>query len=404
MKAAAPTTLDTVPEHVPDDLVVDFDVYNPAKEAEGFHKGFVDFQRATQSPIVWSTRNGGHWIAVRGPEVYDLYADHPRFSSKYYFVPASAEQGFMGAFTLDPPEHQPFRAFLNRGFSAEFVKPEKSFARELASELVDDLVDRGACNFITDFADILPLTVFLHLVGLPFEDREQLGCWAEAATRASDPDDRLAALNSIAEYLQPHIQQRRANPSDDLLSIAVNADIDGRLITDEEATGAAIHLMGAGLDTVSSMFSFVMLFLAQNPEHRRELAADPQLIDKAAMELIRRFPTVTMARRVREDIHFHGVRLKEGDMLALPTAFYNLDEEVYERPLTVDWERRVRRILTFGNGPHRCPGAALGRAELVIMLQEWLKRIPDFEVAPNAQLPVAGGTVAKVLNLPLVWR
>lgn len=393
----------TAPAHVPEHLVVDFDVYNPVQDAEAFHKGFVDFQRATDSPIVWTTRNGGHWIAVRGPDVYDLYADHARFSSKYYFVPASEEQGFMGAFTLDPPEHQPFRSFLNEGLSSRYVKPEKELVRKLAIELVDSLIDRGECNFIDDFADILPLTVFLDLVDLPFEDRERLGSWADAATRALDPDERVAALHNISDYLQPYLQERRAKPGQDLLSLAVNADINGRPITDEEATGAAIHIMAAGLDTVSSMFSFVMLFLAQNPAHRRRLAQDPKLIDKAAMELMRRFPTVTMARQVREDMDYHEIRLKKGDMIAIPTAFYNLDDNVYERPLEVDWERRVRKILTFGNGPHRCPGAALGRAELVIMLQEWLKRIPDFSVAPNARLPVAGGTVSKVLNLPLVW-
>jgi camphor 5-monooxygenase len=112
---------------------------------------------------------------------------------------------------------------------------------------------------------------------------------------------------------------------------------------------------------------------------------------------------VTMVRQVREDLDHQGVRLRKGDMVAVPTAFFNLDETIYERPLEVDWNRRVDKVLTFGNGVHRCPGAVLGRNELVIGLQEWLRRIPDFGLAPGAHVPVAGGTVAKILNLPLVW-
>jgi len=91
-------------------------------------------------------------------------------------------------------------------------------------------------------------------------------------------------------------------------------------------------------------------------------------------------------------------------MGAVPRAFYNLDGTIYPDPLTVDWSRRVKQILTFGNGVHRCPGAALGLAELVIVLEEWLLRIPDFSVARASKLPVCGGTVAKILELPLEFR
>ena len=174
-------------------------------------------------------------------------------------------------------------------------------------------------------------------------------------------------------------------------------------ITDAEALGACIHILGAGLDTVSSLFSFVMLFLARHPEHRRALVDHPELIPTAAMELIRRFPVVTMVRQVRMDMDYLGVRLRAGQMVALPSALYNLDETIYERPLDVDWNRKVGKVLTFGNGPHRCPGQVLGRNELVIGLQEWLQRIPDFSVPVDARVPVTGGTVAKILELPLVW-
>lgn len=392
-----------VPEHVPAHLVTDFDVYSPATDAERFHAACVDFQRRTPYPLMWSVHHGGHWIAVRGRDVFEMHADHARFSSRHYFVPAAAEQVPLGAFTLDPPEHAPFRAFLNAGMSPKVIAAKTPFVRQLAADLAECLGARRACEFISDFGDVLPLTVFLDLVELPIADRERLGRLADAATRDPDADGRVRAITEIAAYLQPYLGARRGAAGADLLSRAVNADIGGRPISDAEALGASIHILGAGLDTVSSLFSFVMLFLARNPAHRRALVEDPELIPQAAMELVRRFPVVTMVRQVREDLDYHGVRLRKGDMVAVPTAFFNLDETIYERPLEVDWNRRVDKVLTFGNGVHRCPGAVLGRNELVIGLQEWLRRIPDFDVAPGAHVPVAGGTVAKILKLPLVW-
>lgn len=385
------------------DRIVDFDVYNPTPDAERYHHAFVDFQQRTQSPLVWTPHHGGHWIAVRGADVYALYADHERFSSRHFFVPATSGQGPMGAFTLDPPEHTPFRAFLNKGLSFAQVSAKSALVQQLAADLAQARRGHGRCEFIADFADVLPLTVFLDLVDLPHGDREHLGALADTATRDADPAHRVQAIQGIAAYLVPHLEARRGREGDDLLTRAVNADIDGRPITADEALGASIHILGAGLDTVSSLFSFVMLFLAQNPDHRRMLARDPSRIPAAAMELIRRFPVVTMVRQVRHDMEYLGVSLRRGEMVAIPSALFNLDASIYERPLEVDFDRKVGKVLTFGNGPHRCPGSVLGRNELVIGLQEWLARIPEFGLAPDAQVPVSGGTVAKIQRLPLVW-
>jgi cytochrome P450 len=197
--------------------------------------------------------------------------------------------------------------------------------------------------------------------------------------------------------------RRRENPGEDLLSKIATTLIDGRPITESEALGAATHLVGAGLDTVASLLGFVMLHLARHPEQRRVLVAEPAKIPAAAQELIRRFPLVVMAREVRADGAYLGTELKKGEMVAIPSPFYNLDPEVYADPLTVDWDRPIKGLCTFGHGVHRCPGAVLGRSELIIVLEEWLSRIPEFEVAAGTEVPVQGGIVAKVLSLPLTW-
>lgn len=391
------------PRHVPDHLVVDFDVYNPTSDANRFHEAFVEFQRATPYPFVWSPHHGGHWIAVRGTDVHTLYGDHERFSSRYFFVPAAPAQVPMGALTLDPPEHKPFRAFLNAGLTSKIIGGRSDAVRTLAAELAAALAPARRCEFITQMGDVLPLSVFLDLVELPLSDREKLGSLVDASTRHPDPGKRVEAMDGLAAYLEPYLNDRRGRDGEDLLSRAVNADIGGRPIDAAEALGSAIHILMAGLDTVSSLFSFVMLFLAQNPGHRRALVENPDLIPAASLELIRRFPVVTMARQARADFEIEGTAFREGDMLAIASQFFNLDPSIYERPLEVDWNRSVHRILTFGHGPHRCPGALLGRNELVIGLQQWLQHIPDFALEEGADVTVCGGTVSKITRLPLVW-
>ena len=392
-----------VPAHVPQHLVVDFDIYNPTSDANRFHEAFVDFQRATPHPFVWSPHHGGHWIAVSGPVVYALYGDHERFSSRYFFVPVAPEQVPMGALTLDPPEHQAFRTFLNAGMTPKIFGGRSHFVRTLAQEIASTLAPAGRCEYISQMGDVLPLSVFLDLVDLPLSDREKLGTLAEGTVRDPDPSKRVAAMEGLAAYLEPYLNARRGTAGEDLLSRTANANIDGRPVTAAESLGAAIHLLMAGLDTVSSLLSFVMLFLAQNPEHRRALVENPDLIPGASLELIRRFPIVTMARQARGDFTIEGTQFKEGDMVAIASHLFNLDPSIYERPLDVDWKRPVHKTLTFGHGPHRCPGAVLGRNELVIGLQEWLRHIPDFEIEKGAEVSVCGGTVAKITQLPLVW-
>lgn len=389
------------PAWVPEELLVDFDVYAPSDDAMEYFEACAAFQQRSVHRCVWSARYGGHWLPTRGQDVFDIYADHERFSSRYFFIPATGDQGQLGALTLDPPDHQPFRTFLNKGMTPNVVAGKKAFVRQLAIELIERLRERDGCEFISEFADILPLTVFLDLVDLPFDAREDLGRWVAQTTREPDPLRRVAAMQDIAAWLMPWLEERRARPGSDMLSAAAGATIDGRPITAEETLGAAIHMMMAGLDTVSSMLGFVMIFLARNPAHRHSLVADPALIPRAANELLRRFPTVTMVRQVRADLDDYGVVMKRGDMVAIPGAFYNLDENIYADPLRVDWSRRVKQILTFGSGVHRCPGAALGLAELVIVLEEWLRVFPDFSIARDGRLPVCGGTVAKILELPL---
>jgi cytochrome P450 len=394
---------EAVPRHVPSNLVVDFDIYNPAAPGEDFHAAWVRFQQSTDQPVVWSPRYGGHWIALRSQDVFDIYEDHARFSSGMNTVPPATSRTPLGAIHMDPPQHGPFRAFLNEGLSPKVVRSLEPGVRALAIELIEGFQPRGGCEFIGEFADVLPLTVFLRLVDIPLSDRKMLSGWAGAVTRETNIQVRDDASRNLRDYLTPLIPARRANPGDDMLSRIVHAKVEGRDLTDGEAIAACTHLLVAGLDTVSSLLGFVMLFLARNPEHRRRLIREPARIPAAVKELIRRFPLVVMSREVRQDTPFHGVTLRQGDLITIPTMLFNLDEAQYPDPLVVDWDRPVLQTCTFGAGVHRCPGAPLGQREVAIALQEWLTRIPDFHLDEVEPFKVNGGIVATLDRLPLRW-
>jgi cytochrome P450 len=157
------------------------------------------------------------------------------------------------------------------------------------------------------------------------------------------------------------------------------------------------------MDTVASFLGFVMLLLAQNPAVRRQVASDPAAMPDFVEELFRRYPVVTIGREVVRDMDYRGVQLKKGEMVMCPTALAGLDAGVNERPFEFDLRRPSRIHSSFGEGPHRCPGAALAQLEVRVATQAWLARIPDFSLAPDARIAFVGGVTPAVEELPLIW-
>jgi cytochrome P450 len=194
-----------------------------------------------------------------------------------------------------------------------------------------------------------------------------------------------------------------AAPRDDVLSRIVTGEVDGVRLTREQCLAIAPQILIAGLDTVVNFLSFAMLFLARSPGHRRELLDHPQRITAAVEELLRRFPLVVAARVIARDTEIGGVTLREGDMIVLPTLLHGLDERSNPDPLRVDFMRIGVEHSTFGRGPHHCPGSFLARAEVRITIETWLRRIPQFELAPRTEIRYRGGVVPAISALPLVW-
>ena len=392
------------PAHVPEDRVVAFDFYNPPNLEEGFQEAWKTLQAPGCPSLVWTPFNGGHWIATRGPQITQVFSDFEHFSSRVVVVPkAVGEIHKMLPTTLDPPQHRPFRKLLNNNLSPVAVKRLEDKIRAATIALVEQLEPLGECEFIADFAAQLPIQIFMHMVELPVEDAPKLKYWTDQVVKPNGEIPYDEALSRYHAYLEPFVRERLGGSGTDVITDIINRDVDGRPLTMPEILSLLTQLMMGGLDTVYNFIGYAFLFLAGSPDHRRQLIDEPSLIPAAVNELLRRFPLVSMAREIREDFEWDGVELKKGEMIVAPSPLVGVDERLNPDPLRVDFRRKGGEHATFGKGHHICPGANLASLEMRIILAEWLKRIPDFDVKPGADIRYLGGIVGALSSLPLIW-
>jgi cytochrome P450 len=338
--------------------------------------------------------------ALRHPELFSSKKAFDSLGSPIPIVPVAA----------DPPEHTRYRRLLRPFFSVRGVARWLPVVRELAVDLIDDVAGRGRCDLVAEFALPLPAQVFLTLFGLPPQDRDRLIAWKDAvlgavgisgAEPASDANIALAA--ELYEYLVGHIAERRERHGDDILS-QLAADTSEERMTDEEILGLSFLFVLAGLDTVTSALSTAFATLAGQPELRRQIANDPAVIPAAVEELLRTDgPVVTVPRVATRDVELAGQLIPAGAYVAVAIGAANHDTAEYADPDTVDFGRDTQN-MAFGGGPHGCLGAHLARMEMRVAIEEWHRRIPDYQIAPGAS--VRAGWPAGLIgldSLPLVF-
>jgi cytochrome P450 len=242
-------------------------------------------------------------------------------------------------------------------------------------------------------------------MGLPQEEANDFLEWEQDLLQP-DPNNiekARGAVLKIVDRVQAGFDARRQQPADDLLTVLVNAEIEGQPISDELRLGLGFNLFVGGLDTVLNQATWIFKFLAANPYERRRLKDDPDLIPGAIEEIMRLHSVLTTRRFVTKDIDFHGLTLKKGDAIEMPFSAGNRDSEAFEKPSHADITRSPNRHLGFGYGPHMCIGMHLARLELKLLVHEWLKQIPDFSIKENDELHFHPGIYG--LNaLPLIWR
>jgi cytochrome P450 len=310
---------------------------------------------------------------------------------------------------IDPPQHVKYRRILDPLFAPKKMVLLEAEIVALVKELVDAFVDRGECDLHEEFAVPLPCRVFLRLMGLPLEDLELFLSVKDDIIRPpgitldEQAPFRQAAGKKVYDYFEKVLAERKARPTDDMLGQIMAGEVDGERLTDEEVLDICYLFIIAGLDTVTDSLDCLFAHLAQNPEHRRELASDESVIPSAVEELLRwESPVPAVPRVATEDMEISGCPIKAGEQVMLLLASANTDEAAQPGVDAVDLRRNPNPHLAFGGGVHRCLGSHLARNELRVALREFHRRIPDYELAPGTVLEYTPG-LRSLHHLPLVF-
>jgi cytochrome P450 family 142 subfamily A polypeptide 1 len=298
---------------------------------------------------------------------------------------------------LDDPLHNRRRRLVYRGFTPRAVLEHEPFVRSIATELIDAVAPLGRCDFVAELAGPLPMLVIGELLGVKREDRMRLQHWSDAmieATRSDAPPDVAErAARVFADYSDYHrdvAAERRQRPRQDLVSLLVQARIDGRGLEEDEILHESLLLLVGGNETTRNVLSGGMEALIRNPDQRARLLEDPSRIPVAVEELLRWVsPISNMNRTATRDLELRGRTIRKGDKVLLMYASANRDERVFDRPERLDVGRDPNPHVAFGGyGPHFCLGASLARLELRVLFEELLRRLPDMELVEPPPLEV----------------
>jgi len=402
------TTTFNVPAHVPMELVQDFS-FHSAPGIDRNPAAVIDALRDDRDIVfgIGARRGRDSWVFKSYDLLVEAFQNPGLFSSERFsgFSALLGENWLLIPPEIDPPLHKSYRLILNRLFAPSRMNElEATIAGEVRA-LTDAVLPLGSCDFQNAVATPLPTAVFLDIMGLPREDAPRFLEWESLLLHSMDMADRARGGHGIQDYMIGAIADRERNPRDDVLTQIVTADIDGRPLTRDEKIGMCFNLYIAGLDTVAAALGATFKFLAENPERQAELRADREMRPKAIEEILRLNSMVVAGRFVTRDTEFHGVHLKAGDYVSLPTMFANRDGAHFDDASRADFERRnVMSHIVFGTGIHNCLGSHLARRELRIVLEEWLDRVPPFRIADGQNaVTYASAVVFGVESLPLAW-
>lgn len=395
-------------DHVAPELVRDFDIFALPPGVEDPIAHWATLVGDDTPPIFYTPCNGGHWVLLDYEHIREAYRDHARFSTYQTPVPPIEPYPVMQPQGVDPPEHKRFRSLLAPLFTPAAIARMENEIRRHARELIAPFAGRGRCDFVREFSAVLPTGMFLHLMGMPEERLAEFHALSDVFMRSNDEAVRAANIADIYAVIDDHLAWRATHPGDaDLASVLLGArDEHGQPFPHQDLLNCGFLLFVAGLDTVTSTMTCIWRFLATDEtarHHLRASLANRERLSAATEELLRINAVANLYRRVQQDLEFHGVRMRRNDRVVLPNSIANRNARVFANPTTIDLEREVNTHMTFGVGPHRCIGAHLAKAEIMVSLQEWLVRIPDFRLEPGVGIEAYTGPVMGMRNLPLRW-
>ena len=355
--------------------------------------------------------DGGMAMLFRHAEVEEALRSPERFSSDFGTgVTGLGNDRPLIPLQIDPPDHKKYRVLLDPLFAPQKMALIEDDVAALVNELIDGFIDRGECEFNSDFAVPMPCIVFLRLMGLPEEDLDLFLRLKDGIIRGGgelDPEKqgeaRAAAGRECYDYFNAVLDEREEERRDDMLSHFLDAEVDGHSLSREEILDICYLFLIAGLDTVTDSLTCFFHTLANRPDLRQRIVDEPAVIPAAVEELLRwETPVPGVVRVAATDLEMAGCPIKQGDAIMLSLGSANTDDDAFENAGDIDFDRAVNRHYAFGGGIHRCLGSHLARRELRVALREWHRRIPEYHIPEDAELQWAP-LLRQVEHFPLVF-
>jgi cholest-4-en-3-one 26-monooxygenase len=394
--------------------LLDLDMFQRGEQDELFTR------LRREAPVSWQDHphGRGFWSVVQHGDVVTVNRDAALFSSEVGSIslldPDERANGVgadtRGAMMIasDPPRHTRYRRLVNSGFTPRTMKAIEQSLAARATNIIDLVIEKGSCDFVTEVAAELPLQAIADIMGVPQEDRGRLFDWSNRMVGLDDPEyasaDGTVASVEMYAYVNDLARRRRADPRDDIVTVLVNAEIDGDKLSEVEFDMFMLLLTLAGNETTRNSTSWGMWALMANPEQYARLREHPELMESAVEEILRwASPVLHFRRTATADTELHGQRIAKGDKVVMWHISANRDEQVFTDPFRFDITRTPNNHVAFGGGgPHHCLGAYLARMQLRLMFTEIMTRIPDMRLAGEPEL-LRSNVLRGVKHMPVAF-
>jgi cytochrome P450 len=362
-----------------------------------------------QCPVGFSARHGGFWYVSAYDDVVAVARDSEDFSSADgLLIPASGASVRVVPPEIDPPEHTAYRKMLLSFFSARAVDDYEPMVREIINSTLDEFSHQGEADLARDFAVPVPAMVIAGVLDLhraDWREMRELGDAFMAASVSQDAEAKVKANRALEGWLQEQIDARAGKPGQDRLSRMINAEIEGGPIPPERILGMVQVLFLAGHETTVHGIASMLYRVADTPGVRQRVLTDRSLIPAVCRESLRLdSPVPYLGRTATRDLEFRGCEMASGERVVVLYAAANRDADKFADPHTFDIDRQAAGHVAFGSGRHRCLGENLAMLEMSLALEAVLDRIPDYQIAPGAEVGwMSGGASAGVTSLPVVF-
>jgi cytochrome P450 len=371
----------------------------PIEEREGAFQTLrrerpVSFHEEPEIPIPSIPKGPGYWALTRHADILEVSKQPEIYcsgrGSNIGDLPQPFSEFFGSMINMDDPRHARLRRIVSAGFTPRMLKRVEDDVQRIAREIVDALLEKGPCDFVTEVAAALPLRIICDMMGIPESQHRFVFDRTNVILGATDPEyvpdvmqvvpALLGAGADLARLVQDLGRHRRQHPTEDLTSALVNAELEGERLNDQELGSFFVLLVVAGNETTRNAISHGMLALTQYPAERAKWAADFERVAPTAVEEIVRWatPVIHFRRTATRDTEIRGQKIRAGEKVVLWYCSANRDEDVFADPYRFDVLRTPNEHVGFGGpGPHFCLGAHLARREITVMFRELFRRVPD---------------------------